>query len=644
MIEPLATLTARQAIAGSIAAIGAAIVAVGLLRIFVDHFRIGNRGEPRPMKQSGVPLHSRIVASGALRFALPLLLILIAGTILRLDDLTVKTLSHTEAIVPNIALPAEISWPPPRHSFYDTFWWHFHSEGHPESYYFLMWLWTEVFGTGLAALRLPSVLFGIGSIALTYMLASTTYNRCVGLVSAALLAFSGFHIYWSQFARMYSMGCFLALLSTVALAKLVRHSRNRGYWEIMYVASSWLAIYTQTFFWTVLAAQMLWVALQYRRLPDAGRLLSLQQLVVIVGTAALAHIIYLGDDVTLAGPSMAFAAQYVSFGFIFQPDEFSMPARSFPAAANILLFIFSMICIAVPRLGRIWEGINPAAFRMPKSDGGTRALPISRLLPVAVGSSAIVVAISILALRRQWLLAFVALLPLAALFIMRGCDRSRAWMERYAAVSPGRYLKLVDLPVALAFTPPFIIFMLSFWTSMLAPRAFLMFVPFLLMVLAVGVVVLSRRWWSAVIVWMLLGLIYTAGITHYQDYPNEPRNYSELGKEMADHVKQGDMIFVVPNDWVTTPIFYYLDSLHPTYVAENYAAALADRPQARVWLLSFESERWGPYRTTNQKMHEALTGFVPAKELRALRSRAVLYVTQNRSGDDTPLVRAGSTL
>ena len=91
------------------------------------------------------------------------------------------------------------------------------SDNHPPLYYILIKFWTTIFGYSEVSLRMPSVLFGIGTVYLVYKLAGK--NKNLGILSAILLATSPLHIYYSQEARMYSMAAFFA---TSAIYFLVR--------------------------------------------------------------------------------------------------------------------------------------------------------------------------------------------------------------------------------------------------------------------------------------------------------------------------------------------------------------------------------------------------------------------------------------
>ena len=62
-------------------------------------------------------------------------------------------------------------------------------------------------------LRLLSVIAGILSIPLMYCLGTKIFNKSVGLVGALLLAFSPFHLYYSQELRPYSLFLLFSLLA-----------------------------------------------------------------------------------------------------------------------------------------------------------------------------------------------------------------------------------------------------------------------------------------------------------------------------------------------------------------------------------------------------------------------------------------------
>lgn len=93
---------------------------------------------------------------------------------------------------------------------------------HPPFYYLFMKFWTDIFGHGEIALRMPSVIFSLLTGWLVYLVGKRFYGDSgsgsgktggnagmtkerVGLFSAALFLFNPLIVYYSQEARMYMM-------------------------------------------------------------------------------------------------------------------------------------------------------------------------------------------------------------------------------------------------------------------------------------------------------------------------------------------------------------------------------------------------------------------------------------------------------
>ncbi len=91
-------------------------------------------------------------------------------------------------------------------------------DNHPPLYYLLLKGWGRVFGYSEVSLRFPSIIFGIGTIFLVYLIVKKLFNnKSLALITSLLLATSQLHIYYSQEARMYSMAAFFASLSIYSL-------------------------------------------------------------------------------------------------------------------------------------------------------------------------------------------------------------------------------------------------------------------------------------------------------------------------------------------------------------------------------------------------------------------------------------------
>jgi mannosyltransferase len=84
---------------------------------------------------------------------------------------------------------------------------------HPPLYYIFLKIWSMVFGFSEVVLRIPSVIFGVLTVFLAYLIGRKIFNKKVALISSLLLATSGLHIYYSQEARMYALAAFLVSMA-----------------------------------------------------------------------------------------------------------------------------------------------------------------------------------------------------------------------------------------------------------------------------------------------------------------------------------------------------------------------------------------------------------------------------------------------
>lgn len=93
-------------------------------------------------------------------------------------------------------------------------------DGHPPLFYWLLHGWTEIFGSGDAAARSLSGLFGVACLPVAWLAGRRFGGRTVACYTVILVALSPFATRYATEARMYSMVTFLVLLGYV----LVRRS------------------------------------------------------------------------------------------------------------------------------------------------------------------------------------------------------------------------------------------------------------------------------------------------------------------------------------------------------------------------------------------------------------------------------------
>lgn len=558
-----------------------------------------------------------------------LCLVTLLGLLVRLYGLDTVSLSHPEIYVPGIPLPEGISEPPPRHDFLFTLWWHFHKEPHPIGWYLAMLGWTDLFGTSTWALRLPSAIFGSLTIPVTYLVARKAFGPLIGMTAAFALALHGYHIEWSQIARMYVVGAFFGMLALWLAMILVNAPQKRPGVEFAYFLVLVAGVQTTELFWGIFAAQIGWLALVHDDAPTgrgAGlswaakngidRLLQVQSMALMVGATSLLQSVYLGRSGAAGDPTVQFIEDYLSFGFLFRVDQETFRGIPFPLAAVGLFLAFSTVLIA-------------AAFRSEKVPEGEIS-PLGGVdfrirIALAVASCALLFWLATIAHHRRLVLMVVAVTPLLALAGPAIVIFWRSLAHRYFPVlfsvshRVGRNRLLLAIAALLV---PGLFFVASFHASVLAPRAFLVFVPPLIVLLAAGVVNLSRIKAAQAALMAALLVISLGGIWFRQYHPILTTDYKSIAADLSTQFHEGDLVLVRPQSWADTPLFYYLKGA--TYITTDYEARLAAEPERRVWLITW-GERAG---AADDPRRAALAGYARVSEFRAYRAHAELFVRQ----------------
>ncbi|NWG46171.1 MAG: glycosyltransferase family 39 protein [Alphaproteobacteria bacterium] len=571
-------------------------------------------------KAAGLPVAALLLAG-----------LVLLGAALRLWDLGGPSLSHPEMYVPGLELPAGITEPPARFGFLPTLAWHFHDEPHPIGYYMAMGAWTHLFGTDPFVLRLPSALLGILSILLMYRLGSDVYGRTTGLLAAGIVALHGFLIYWSEVARNYSPGFFLALLATWLLVRLLKDDRPHWGLGAGYVAALFAGIQTTELVWALLALHMAYVIYAC---PDPGfrwgglfarggllwrvpRLAWLQAIALMVSLPSLSHSLYNARRGAAPDPSLGFLRDYFGFGFLVEPDLVYVPVRILP--------LLPMLAVFALGAGLLVLGLRARAEPQAPSPQIVTA-PALPLVALALASAGVLLWMAGLAEHRNDYMAALAVLPFGALALPPVAAAARPLIARLLPPLD-RLLEaarpLVHPVALLAIVPPFVIYAMSatLGTSVMASRAFLVFVPFPLLLIAAGLVRLAPRPLLlapaalAVAATLALGLSWNAGKV------STPRDYKGITQAMLARMEPGDIVLARHRDWADTPALYYLR--HQTIVTGDYAAEIIRRAPRRVWVFGWTDIR---RPRISPEMLAALEGYVEAEVLEARYAHAILFV------------------
>ncbi len=123
---------------------------------------------------------------------------------------------------------------------------------HPPMYYWLLKLWSMVFGDSEVALRSLSVLFGAIAIVFGYLLINKLFNKNAARLSLIFMVLSPMLIRYGQEARMYTLATVIALAATYALIHAIKTKKRLpwiiygilvsiGMWVHYFVAIIWIS-------------------------------------------------------------------------------------------------------------------------------------------------------------------------------------------------------------------------------------------------------------------------------------------------------------------------------------------------------------------------------------------------------------------
>ncbi len=127
---------------------------------------------------------------------------------------------------------------------------------HPPLYFALLWLWVQLTGESVVALRMLSVLIALLALPACYHLARLLFNRRAAALALTLAVFAPYQVYYAQETRQYALSFTALAWAGVGLAALWRGKR---YGWSLYVIGALVSLYTHYICGLTLAALHLWL-------------------------------------------------------------------------------------------------------------------------------------------------------------------------------------------------------------------------------------------------------------------------------------------------------------------------------------------------------------------------------------------------
>lgn len=135
---------------------------------------------------------------------------------------------------------------------------------HPPLFYFMLKLWSTLFGESVFALRMLSVICSlIASVVFFNILNLITQERYAILFGMFMYAISPVNIYYSQEVRMLNLNLLFALLSVYYFLK--NREQYSQIYSVLYILFTVAAIYTHYFSFLILLTQMIITGYDFTR-------------------------------------------------------------------------------------------------------------------------------------------------------------------------------------------------------------------------------------------------------------------------------------------------------------------------------------------------------------------------------------------
>lgn len=288
---------------------------------------------------------------------------------------------------------------------------------HVPGYHTLLHFWQLLFGHDIYIARLMSLVFFVGTIIMTYVLATYALGRkSIGLFAALLVTISPFMNWYGSEARMYTMLAFMTVLHTYFFIRILKQE-GRGRW-IFWTLTAILGLYTHYFFIFVLLSEFVSVLLLRKKLH---------------GAHAIRNIIIFG---AIAGASLLPWLYYVySLGFASN----TQPALAEPSAGDLFdtyaQFVFGFQVSGVNTLiVSLWPIVVLLAFFALQQ--GKKAIPISMTPFVLLATLPVLSAFLISVTVKPFFLSryLIVALPTLFIFIAWLLTRYRRWIARMVGI------------------------------------------------------------------------------------------------------------------------------------------------------------------------------------------------------------------
>jgi mannosyltransferase len=327
---------------------------------------------------------------------------------------------------------------------------------HPVAYYFSLHGWMTLVGQSPLAVRMLSVCYGLGAVALVYRLTRDLFSARVARWAMLVVAVAPFQIAYSQEARMYAMLGFWSVAAIASYARAWRGNSLRAW--ATFVVCGVFALYSHNLGFVTFAALGVWIVARlaligFHRWPLSASGQGERALAFKTGLAGLAmatlfapwlvnvpgQLGKIGQAYWVERPGATTLVQtLIAFAFDFENAVF--PRALLPFA------LFGALLVLVLVIWQYWRACSRRSISSAAGAGALGGASISLLAALAIAPVALVWLIS------QWRPVYIirGLLP-ASIFYAALVGWALAVMQRPARVVFGIPLGVLAAVTMIAF-------------------------------------------------------------------------------------------------------------------------------------------------------------------------------------------------
>ncbi len=560
---------------------------------------------------------------------------LFVAAAVRFYQLDRHTISHPEIYVAiSIDLPDFVHHPPKMKSFQEVFDFMFY-EPHLPGYHLFMLAWNRVFGTSVFAMRTPSALVGLLAVLVVFAYVRRSSSLGTAVLASWLLALHGHHVFWSQNMRPWVFVAFLALVTSWLMVLIEK--RWRLTLAICYALVVACGLWIEYYFWLIFAAQILWVLIRGADRREMPALVGAQTLALILAMPVFMYIRYqLGRPSHIDDHFWPHAVDTLQFGNLF--------AVFFGASQVAVDNPIAFISMTVAGGGLLFAGLiastdtdhaNTDPITHSQNEQKKNRFPVYLLFAAAIAELLFVeVFFSPNPLVQHGTLFFAIV---SAPWVLIACwfAARKTWPIYTALLKYIRQIPVIgtlcsDSVAIQLFVPYIMLGVLCFAKPLISSYALVSFLPFVLILIARGIMRLDRL--RAVTVMTVICVFAFSTYVSRNARAGGP-DFKQLAARLIPHIQEGDVILVRSSYWVE-PIHYYLK---PGQFNVKLAPGFVGRPRTepqpafplpdRVWIVEF-----GETEFREPRINEILTKtklpelrFDQSMDISMYRGAAVLY-------------------